>query len=114
MASIKRRDTPESREHWDYAERVTREVEAEIIAERKRLTDERDEAIGANILNRNALRIQTERAEKGAELRAQLVTYLRWLRIHADGRDAGPVREAYVTCADMLQALLDPDAKGGA
>jgi hypothetical protein len=28
--NLKRKDTPESRQHWEYAERVTREVEAEI------------------------------------------------------------------------------------
>lgn len=35
--SLKRRDTPESREHWDHAERVSREVEAEIAVERERV-----------------------------------------------------------------------------
>lgn len=34
--NLKRKDTPESREHWDYAERVTREVKAEIATERAR------------------------------------------------------------------------------
>jgi hypothetical protein len=42
--NLKRKDTPESREHWDYAERTAREVEAEIVRERDRanpLTSER-------------------------------------------------------------------------
>lgn len=34
--TLKRKDSPESRVQWDYAERVTREVEAEILAERNR------------------------------------------------------------------------------
>lgn len=34
--NIKCKDTPESRAHWDHAERVMREVEAEILAERAR------------------------------------------------------------------------------
>jgi hypothetical protein len=36
MTTLKRRDTPESREHWEYADRVARQVEAEIRAERAR------------------------------------------------------------------------------
>lgn len=34
--NLKRKDTPESAAYWDYAERVTREVEAEITAEKAR------------------------------------------------------------------------------
>jgi hypothetical protein len=34
--NLKRKDTPESREHWEHAERVTREVEAEIVEMRTR------------------------------------------------------------------------------
>jgi hypothetical protein len=34
--NLKHRDTPESAAHWDYAERVSREVEAEIVRERER------------------------------------------------------------------------------
>jgi hypothetical protein len=34
--NLKRKDSPESREYWDYAERVAREVEAEIMKERDR------------------------------------------------------------------------------
>jgi hypothetical protein len=38
--TIQRKDTPESRDHWEYAERVTREVEAEIVKMRMRSASE--------------------------------------------------------------------------
>jgi hypothetical protein len=36
MTNLKRKDTLESRAHWEYCERVTREVEAEIDRQRER------------------------------------------------------------------------------